>query len=201
MPMKRLLVISFFVVAALSCGCSQEEDTLSNQREKLVSYLERTHSPALVAESSLEEGSQLPYYSVAGNTVCRYIKNVYDPNRVGQPEVGEHSTVSITFRAYVFAFSNISDSTFPFWSNDPLLESAYEGLGLTVAGGVWTFEPLVLQMDGDILKGLRLALLGCREGDDVEVYMTYNMAYGDGLFSTIPLQSPVAWFFTVDAVE
>ena len=115
MPMKRLLVISFFVVAALSCGCSQEEDTLSNQREKLVSYLERTHSPALVAESSLEEGSQLPYYSVAGNTVCRYIKNVYDPNRVGQPEVGEHSTVSITFRAYVFAFSNISDSTFPFW--------------------------------------------------------------------------------------
>ena len=69
MPMKRLLVISFFVVAALSCGCSQEEDTLSNQREKLVSYLERTHSPALVAESSLEEGSQLPYYSVAGNTV------------------------------------------------------------------------------------------------------------------------------------
>ena len=184
MPMKRLLVISFFVVAALSCGCSQEEDTLSNQREKLVSYLERTHSPALVAESSLEEGSQLPYYSVAGNTVCRYIKNVYDPNRVGQPEVGEHSTVSITFRAYVFAFSNISDS-----------------LGLTVADGVWTFEPLVLQMDGDILKGLRLALLGCREGDDVEVYMTYNMAYGDGLFSTIPLQSPVAWFFTVDAVE
>lgn len=115
--------------------------------------------------------------------------------------VGEHSTVSITFRAYVFAFSNISDSTFPFWSNDPLLESAYEGWGLTVADGVWTFEPLVLQMDGDILKGLRLALLGCREGDDVEVYMTYNMAYGDGLFSTIPLQSPVAWFFTVDAVE
>ena len=91
-------------------------------------------------------------------------------------------------------FSNISDSTFPFWSNDPLLESAYEELGLTVAGGVWSFEPLVVRMDGDILKGLRLALLGCREGDDVEVYMTYNMAYGDGLFSTIPLQSPVVFY-------
>ena len=199
--MKRLLVISFFVVAALSCGCSQEEDTLSNQREKLVSYLERTHSPALVAESSLEEGSQLPYYSAAGNTVYRYIKNIYDPNRTGQPEVGEHSTVSITFRAYVFTFANITDSTFPFWSNDPLLENAYKELGLTVTDGAWSFEPLRVDLNGDILKGLRLSLLGCREGDEVEVYMTYNMAYGDSYFSTIPRESPIAWFFTVDAVE
>ena len=56
-------------------------------------------------------------------------------------------------------------------------------------------------MRGDILKGLRYALLGCREGDEVEAYMTYNMAYGDANFSTIPRESPVAWFFTVETVE
>ena len=56
-------------------------------------------------------------------------------------------------------------------------------------------------MNGNILNGLRLALLGCREGDEVEAYMTYNMAYGDSSFSTIPSESPIAWFFTVDAVE
>ena len=54
---------------------------------------------------------------------------------------------------------------------------------------------------GDILKGLRLALLGCREGDEVEAYMTYNMAYGGDDFSVVPEQSPVAIFFTVDSVE
>ena len=52
-----------------------------------------------------------------------------------------------------------------------------------------------------IIKGLYEALLGCREGDYVESYMTYNMAYGDKYVSTIPRESPVAWFFTVESVE
>lgn len=201
MLMKRSLVILSLLLAWLLSGCSQEVDTLSEQREKLVSYLERTHSPALIPETSLEEGSQLPYYTTAGNSVYRYIKNVYDPERVNKPVVDENSTVTITFRAYVFEFSNITDSTFPFWSNDPLLENAYKELGLSVGQGGWTFEPLHVEMRAGILNGLRLALLGCHEGDDVETYMTYNMAYGDSYFSTIPRESPVAWFFTVDAVE
>ena len=53
----------------------------------------------------------------------------------------------------------------------------------------------------DIINGLRLALLGCRRGDTVEAYMTYNMAYGDDKFGIIPLESPIAVFFTVDSVE
>ena len=198
--MKRLFIALFFALPLLAWSCSEKE-TLSEQREKLVSYLERTHSPTLVPEASVEEGSQLPYYTVSGNSVYRYIKNVYDPGRVDKPQVDGTSKVSITFRAYVFAFSNITDSTFPYWSNDPLLESAYEELGLTVVDGVWKFEPLVVDMGGDILNGLRHALLGCREGDEVEAYMTYNMAYDELNFSTIPRESPVAWFFTVDAVE
>ena len=198
--MKRLFIALFFALPLLAWSCSEKE-TLSEQREKLVSYLERTHSPTLVSEALVEEGSQLPYYTVSGNSVYRYIKNVYDPGRMDKPQVTGTSKVSITFRAYVFAFSNITDSTFPYWSNDPLLESAYEELGLTVADGVWKFEPLVVEMGGDILNGLRHALLGCREGDEVEAYMTYNMAYDELNFSTIPRESPVAWFFTVDAVE
>ena len=31
--------------------------------------------------------------------------------------------------------------------------------------------------------------------------MTYNMAYGDDYFGLIPKESPIAWFFTVDAVD
>jgi FKBP-type peptidyl-prolyl cis-trans isomerase len=73
-------------------------------------------------------------------------------------------------------------------------------MGLT--SGAWSFEPLQIDMrSGNIIKGLRLALLGCRQGDEVEAYMTYNMAYGDTNFSTIARESPLAWFFTVDAVE
>ena len=201
MPMKRLLIIWCLALPVLFWGCSQEEDILPEQRQRIVSYLEQTHSPTLIPDTSLEEGSQLPYYTVSGNTVYRYIKNVYDPDRENRTEVGENSTVAITFRAYLFSYSNITDSTFPFWSNDPLLENAYKELGLSVGQGGWTFEPLHVEMRAGILNGLRLALLGCHEGDDVETYMTYNMAYGDSYFSTIPRESPVAWFFTVDAVE
>ncbi len=199
--MKRLFVIPFYALLTLFFGCSQEEDTLSTQRERLVSYLEGSHSPALIPDTSVEEGSQLPYYTVSGNSVYRYVKNVYDPDRVNRPEVDANSTVVITFRAYVFTFSNITDSTFPYWSNDPLLENSYKELSLSVGEGGWTFEPLRLEMRGNILNGLRQALLGCREGDEVEAYMTYNMAYGGSSFSTIPRESPIAWFFTVDAVE
>lgn len=52
-----------------------------------------------------------------------------------------------------------------------------------------------------IIKGLELALLGCRQGDEVECYMTYNMAYGDTNFATIPRESAVAIFFTVNGVD
>ena len=55
---------------------------------------------------------------------------------------------------------------------------------------------------GGIIKGLQAALLGCREGDRVEAYMTYNMAYGDKNYMyMIPVQTPVAVFFRVDKVE
>ena len=143
--------------------------------------------------------ASISWISVSGNTVYRYIDNYYAPGRDQKKVVVASSKVTITFRAYVFTFSAITDSTFPYYSNDPLLRNAYLEMGLSE--GAWSFEPLTLDLRGDILKGLRYALLGCREGDEVEAYMTYNMAYGDANFSTIPRESPVAWFFTVESVE
>ena len=198
--MKRLSAILLALPLVLCGACSEEEETLPQQRERIVSYLTATHSPTLVDESEVDTESQQAFYTTLGNTVYRYIDNYYDPARPGRTEVTASSKVTITFRAYVFNFANITDSTFPFYSNDPLLKSAYEGMGLT--SGAWSFEPLQIDMrSGNIIKGLRLALLGCRQGDEVEAYMTYNMAYGDTNFSTIARESPLAWFFTVDAVE
>ena len=199
MPMKRLITLLSLALPVLLSGCSDEKDILPEQRQKIVSYLEKTHAPALIPEASVGEDGQLPFYTTAGSTVYRYIVNYYRPDRESDPEVTADSKVTITFRAYVFSYSNITDSTFPFYSNDPLLLKAYEDLGLTP--GAWSFEPLTLDMSGDILKGLRHALLGCRAKDEVEAYMTYNEAFGDKYFTTIPRESPVAWYFTVESVE
>ncbi len=196
--MKRV-IYALAALVALCCACSNEEEVLPQQREKLVSYLESSHARALVEESEADKEARQPFYSLSGSTVYRYIETYYAPGRESRAEVTSSSKVTITFRAYEFAYSNITDSTFPFYSNDPLLEQAYLEAGLTP--GAWSFEPLTLDMRGDILKGLRLALLGCRAGDEVEAYMTYNMAFGDRNFGTIPRESPIAWFFTVESVE
>lgn len=200
--MKRLMIF-LLAVSLLALGsCSEEKDLLTDQRQKLVSYLESTHSPQLIPESEVSDDEQLAFYTVSGgNSVYRYIDGYYDPERPTRPEVTSTSKVTIVFRAYEFTYSNITDSTFPFYSNDPALKSAYEELGLTVDGGVWSFEPLTVDMRGGILKGIYCALLGCREKDYVEAYMTYNVAFGDKNFSTIPRESPIAFFFTVQSVE
>lgn len=202
MNMTRYKLTGLLAALLLLAGCSQEEETLPNQRNSIVSFLTSTHAPQLISEEAVAESpdENPPFYTAKGNTVYRYISNYYDSGRALRAEVKSGSRVSITFRAYVFSMRNITDSDMPFFTNDPDLEQALYEAGLTP--GVWKFEPMELTLgQSGIIKGLELALLGCRQGDEVECYMTYNMAYGDTNFATIPRESAVAIFFTVNGVD
>lgn len=202
MNMTRYKLTGLLAALLLLAGCSQEEETLPNQRNSIVSFLTSTHAPQLISEEAVAESpdENPPFYTAKGNTVYRYISNYYDSGRASRAEVKSGSRVSITFRAYVFSMRNITDSDMPFFTNDPDLEQALYEAGLTP--GVWKFEPMELTLgQSEIIKGLELALLGCRQGDEVECYMTYNMAYGDTNFATIPRESAVAVFFTVNGVD
>ena len=202
MNMTRYKLTGLLAALLLLAGCSQEEETLPNQRNSIVSFLTSTHAPQLISEEAVAESpdENPPFYTAKGNTVYRYISNYYDSGRASRAEVKSGSRVSITFRAYVFSMRNITDSDMPFFTNAPDLEQALYEAGLTP--GVWKFEPMELTLgQSGIIKGLELALLGCRQGDEVECYMTYNMAYGDTNFATIPRESAVAIFFTVNGVD
>lgn len=202
MNMTRYKLTGLLAALLLLAGCSQEEETLPNQRNSIVSFLTSTHAPQLISEEAVAESpdENPPFYTAKGNTVYRYISNYYDSGRASRAEVKSGSRVSITFRAYVFSMRNITDSDMPFFTNDPDLEQALYEAGLTP--GVWKFEPMELTLgQSEIIKGLELALLGCRQGDEVECYMTYNMAYGDTNFATIPRESAIAIFFTVNGVD
>ena len=87
MPMKRLITLLSVALPVLLSSCSDEEDILPEQRGKIVSYLERTHTPTLVSEAGADEEGQLPFYTTAGSTVYRYIINYYRPNRESYPAV------------------------------------------------------------------------------------------------------------------
>ena len=66
------------------------------------------------------------------------------------------------------------------------------------------FVPLrqTLQIGGGAtLSGLQAALVSCREKDVVELYMTYNQAYGEKLImGLMTKQCPVAFFCTINKV-
>ena len=202
MSMNKFYILLAAVVVAL-CGvsCSEDSEVLPKQKDSFVSFLTDTHDPRLISEKDL--GSSLdddpPFYSVFGNSVYRFITNYYEEGRYDKPKVEYGDLVDVTFRMYLFQSKVITDKDMPFFSNDPLLKEAYIEAGLSL--GVWTFEPLRVNLgETKIMEGFELALAGCREGDIVEAYLTYNMAYGDSAIGVIPVESPIMIFFTVDKV-
>ena len=110
MPMKRIFATLIFALPLLFCGCSEEEDILPEQRQKIVSYLERTHSPALIPESQVETGSQQRFYTMSGSTVYRYIDNFYRDGRNELPEITAAAKAQrrrrvLFIRAFSFLFA------------------------------------------------------------------------------------------------
>ena len=63
----------------------------------------------------------------------------------------------------------------------------------------WSTDPLTVNLGTtSIIKGLELSLLGCREGDSVEAYMTFEAAYGSDQVGIVPVESSVLWVYTIN---
>jgi FKBP-type peptidyl-prolyl cis-trans isomerase 2 len=66
----------------------------------------------------------------------------------------------------------------------------------------WSEEPLVVKLGTtNIIKGVEKALIGCREGDEVEIYMTFVTGYDDLAVGMVPKDSSVAWMLTISSVK
>ncbi|MEG1622658.1 MAG: FKBP-type peptidyl-prolyl cis-trans isomerase [Alistipes sp.] len=198
--MKRLCILLCTLFVAI--GCSNEEDILPKQQEQIVAFLKGSHSPRLISEQELKESLEPKpaYFTAAGNTAYRYISTQYNPDRETRTPVVVGSKLSITFRAYLF--NNKMPSTLDiYYTNDELMKEELIKAGLTL--GFWPFgQPFEITLgQTDIIKGLEVSLEGCREGDHVELYMTYKMAYGKDFMYNLPKESPVVWLFTIDKVE
>lgn len=201
--MRRLLYIAIVVSGLVSWGCKKDENTLNTQQTSIVRYLESSHSPRLISESAANESldNNPPYYTVYNNEAYRYVATMYDADRAGKRKISEGDRVAIRFNAYVFNYSSLAN-VMPYWSNIPEVIEAME----ETAGGLdpeyWSTEPLVLVAgSGDVIKGVSRALVGCCEGDEVEVYMTYEAAYGSRDVGMVAKESPIAWLFTIESVE
>lgn len=195
--MKRLLGIAIFALAFL-CGCGDDEDVFTSQQTDILRYL--TSTRRLIPETEIENviEDNPAFYTEFGRSAYRYITTYYDAYREEWSEVEPGSTVDLLFDAYVFGSSEPSLREV-YWSNVGSTISALESQSVNpIARLDWSTEPLTVTVGSTkMIKGLEQALVGCRDQDSVQIYMTYNMAYGKNLVGTVPKNSSVAWYIKI----
>jgi hypothetical protein len=201
--MKSKIWIAFVVAASLlfSVACSDEAvDVAETQRNSIVSYLTSSHSPRLINKKDVGQALEKnpPFYEQVEYNTFRYIDDYYNPERESRVQVAEGDEVELTFTAYIFSGSKPAVSAI-YLTNDQVQIDALQNTGLNVE--YWKAEPLRVKIgQTNIIKGVEVSLIGCREGDSVEVYMTLDAAYGDDVVGVVPLESSVVWYYTIDKV-
>jgi hypothetical protein len=191
------------LVATLSLSCSNENDTvLTNQQNKISGYLTSSHQPRLIPESEVSASldSEPQFYTQWGLDIYRYIATYYNEGREEQPEVTNRSTIEIVYTAYVFTSGKPAAKDI-YATNDPDSIKELEDLGLE-AEYEWSTDPMVVTLGKEeILAGLETALVGCRKGDSVEIYLTYDVAYGKHYVGMVPSKSAVVWYIDIVDVK
>jgi hypothetical protein len=201
--MKSKIWIAFVVAASLlfSVACGDEAaDVAETQRNSIVSYLTSSHSPRLINKKDVGQALEKnpPFYEQVEYNTFRYIDDYYNPERESRVQVAEGDEVELTFTAYIFSGSKPAVSAI-YLTNDQVQIDALQNTGLNVE--YWKAEPLRVKIgQTNIIKGVEVSLIGCREGDSVEVYMTLDAAYGDDVVGVVPLESSVVWYYTIDKV-
>ena len=199
--MKLKWIIALCALLSLAIvGCGDSEDVAEAQRTDIVRFLTSSHTPRLVSVEDISSSlqAQPPFFERIDNSVYRYIANYYDADRITRKQVGQGDEVTLTYTAYIFngrapAIEDVYDT------NDVLTLEQLRMAGLN--SRYWSVDPLTVKIGGgDIIKGLELSLVGCREGDVVEAYITSDDAYGKDVVGIVPEKTPVAWFYTIESV-
>ena len=201
MKIKLFTSLCAILCLMLAVGCADSEDVADTQRTNIERYLTSSHVPRLInvteVENSLERNPA--FYERIDYSVYRYIATYYDEDRKAKPAIKQGDEVTITFTAYVFTGSAPTLSSV-YMTNDRSVINALGQAGLNT--DYWEAEPLTIKIgQTNIIKGVATSLIGCREGDVVEAYMTLDAAYDNKVVGVVPKGSSVAWFYTIDSVN
>lgn len=191
-------------MGVLLVGCSQSVDTNYDQRVDIIEYLEEDHSPTLLFESDAAESldDELPFYTMGGYTTFRYIEDYYNVERESKAQIQKGSTISIIYTIYNFDYYTTPSESTILLSNDAeqiaLLEVLDGGLNPTY----WSTDALSFKVgSGRLFSSVEDMLVGCREGDVVEFYMTLDEVYGSSIIGLSTADAPLALFCEILTVN
>ncbi len=195
-----LLIVAF---SAILCGCSATEDDNLDQRDDIISYLESSHSPKLISQSEVASSldDEPAFYTTTGLTTFRYIEDFYNVERESKTTIKKGSKIEITMSLYDFTDMTTPSTSTILFSNDP---DQIENLKLLSEWftGEWSTDPMALTVGaGSLFGGVETLLVGCKEGDVLEFYMTFNETYGTSLIGVATEQAPLALFCEILTVN
>lgn len=200
--LMKLRFTIFMIAAMCMCwlvGCEDEDTVTNSQRQAIERYLQSNHQPRLVSRQVAEQSGDTEFYDVWGLNTYRYISTMYAEGRDEKPVVEMGDDVELSLTAYVFSGGQPRAEAI-YFTNEQSQIDRLVGLGLNTE--FWSAEPMKLRLgSGDIIKGVEKALIGCHEGDAVEVYMTKESAYGKHAVGIVPKDASIAWWFTITAVN
>lgn len=203
---KISMVLRTAVLSAglLLCGCESDDDIEDNeaQRDDIVSFLTGSHSPSLIAESDLGSSYDIDpaFYTTYGDYAFRYIEDFYNSDRATKSVISSGSRVTLTYRLYEFTGSSILSTDLPAYTNDASYKTLYEDAGLSMA--LWNFSPLTITIgESAELESIHTGLIGCVEGDTIELYMTRNMAYGKDVIGLIEQWASLVFYCEISDVQ
>ena len=203
--LSRISLVVAMVCAAIAfVSCKNDTDTvLTKQQDAIEKYLTSSHTPKLINETevanSLEENP--PFFTRWDLDIYRYIATYYDEGRENRAEIYRGTTFAIVYTAYLFNGNKPSVADMYATNNpDSITELTQAGLNTSYE---WSTEPMRITLgSSDLVSGLETALEGCREGDSVEIYLTYLEAYGNNYIGKVPSKSSVVWYIDIiDVVE
>ena len=195
-------IIAMFTIALLSLSCSNDTDTtLPAQQKAIENYLKGSHNPRLIEEINIPESmdEHPAFYTHWALNVFRYIATYYDEGRESKPVINRGTTFDIKYTAYTFKSGapTINDM---FATNDQAkIDELYRGYD---DENVWSTEPMRITLGHqDLVSGLEKALEGCRKGDKIEVYLTFEAAYGKKYIGMVPSKTAVMWDIEILEVQ
>lgn len=135
------------------------------------------------------------YYDIVAGAY-RHVVNEAREGRESAREIGEGDVVGFWFDGRVYGSSFESSTTF--YTNIAARREMLSGGNSEFDPTFWPIDKLEITLsdDPDILKPLQRALVGCREGDQVRVYLTPDMAFGAATVYTVPGGQTLVWEIT-----
>lgn len=178
----RILHISAIAIAAIlaySCTSETLQQTYSSQDAKIESFVEK------------ELASKPQSRAVYNDGVVRLVLAEGSGD-----ELRSDGTLSMYYAGYNFTNGSISDQALFVTNNKDVAAAAHWELS-----GEPSFEPVTINMNEDLLDGLKKGLVGVKRGEECYILFSGKHAFGKVSVGTIPAKAPLAYHIWVNDIE